>query len=263
MFSQAQFEATIREIQSGMTAFSGNLDKMIPAAAAATDHWYIPDAIADEVMWLARETVKWGKKLIDWFIELLKGVAAPVYMFIDAWQWSDIKGTAVGVSDSLSAQNLVVDDSSWSGKARDAYVAAADAQAQAVSRVGSIADKTMTVMLTSAGAGLAFYLALALVLVKLIAASITALAAFGSAVFSWAGAAIILEEAGVNTAIVVAALAALTTCLGAQVTAMVNLHSEAANPGNFPGGHWPKTNTVTYDDATIKNGGTGWSLKDD
>ena len=261
MFSQAQFEATINEIQNGMTKFSGNLDRMVPAASAAVNHWYVPGSVADDVMWLARETVKWGKKLLDWFIDLLKGVAAPVYMFIDSWRWSDIKGAAVGVSEALSAQNLVVDDSNWSGKARDAYVAAAAAQAGAAARVGSIADKTVTVLLTSAGAGLAFYLALALVLVKLIAASITALAALGSAVFSWAGAALILEEAGVNTAIVVAALAALTTCLGAQVNAMVNLHSEAVNPSNFPGGHWPKTNSVTYNDATIENGGTGWTLK--
>jgi hypothetical protein len=260
MFSQAQFEATLREIENGMTEFSGNLDKMVPAASSAVNHWYIPDAVADDIMWLARETVTWGKKLIDWFIELLKGAAAPIYMFVDSWRWSDIKGAAIGVSDALAAQNLVVDDSDWSGKARDAYVSAAAAQSAAAARVGSIADKTTTVMLTSAAAGLTFYLALALVLVKLIAASITALVAYGSAVFSWAGAALTLEEAGVNTAIVVTALAALATCLGAQVNAMVNLHGESVNPSAFPGGHWPKTNTVTYNDATIKDGGTGWSL---
>jgi hypothetical protein len=255
MFSQAQFEATIQEIRDGMTEFEGNLDKMVPAATSATDHWYVPDSIGDALVWLAKETVTWGKQFLDWLVELLEGVAAPVYMFIDAWRWTDIKGAAIGIAEALSAQNLVVDDSEWSGKARDAYVAAAGAQAAAAGRVGSIADKTMAVLLTAAAAGLAFYLALALVLVKLVTASITALAAFGSAVFSWAGAAIILEEAGVNTTIVIGALAALTTCLGAQVNAMVNLHSEAVNPSNFPGGHWPKPNTVSY-----KTSGTGWSL---
>ena len=261
MFSQAQFEATIREIQDGMTEFETNLGKIEPAAAAATDRWYIPDTVADDVKWLAHETVTWGKGFLDWLLDLLKGVAAPIFMFIDSWKWSDIKGTAVSVAEALSAQNLVVDDSNWSGKARDAYVAAASAQAAAATRVGSISDKTMTVLLTAAAAGLAFYLALALVLVKLITASIAAIVAFGSAVFSWAGAAIILEEAGVNTAIVVTALAALTTCLGTQANAMINLHAEAINPASFPGGHWPNPHTTTYNDSTIRNGGTGWSLK--
>jgi len=254
VFSQAQFEATIRDIQDAMAMFENNLGKMEPAAAAATDHWYIPDAIADDIRWLAQQTVAWGKKFLDWLLDLLKGVAAPVYMFIDSWQWSDIKGTAISVAEELSAQNLVVDDSTWAGDARDAYVAAAGAQAAAAARIGSIADKTTTVLLTCAAAGLAFYLALALVLVKLIAASITAIAAFGTAVFSGVGAGIILEEAGVNTGIVVAALAALTTCLGAQATAMINLHSEAVNPASFPGGHWPDPRTATYDSQ-------GWSVK--
>jgi hypothetical protein len=164
VFSQAQYEATIREIQDGMTSFEANLDKMVPAANAATAHWYIPDAIAEDIKWLAGETVSWGKKFLDWLLDLLKGAVAPVFMFIDSWTWSDIKGTAISVSEGLSAQNLVLDDSNWSGKARDAYVAAASAQATAAARVGSISDKTMTVLLSSAAAGLAFYLALALVL---------------------------------------------------------------------------------------------------
>jgi hypothetical protein len=162
------------------------------------------------------------------------------------------------VAEALTAQNLVVDDSNWSGKARDAYVPAASAQA-AATRVGSISDKTMNVLLTTTAAGLAFYLALALVLVKLITTSITAIAALGSAVFSWVGATITLEEAGVNTAIVVTALVALITCLGAQANAMINLHAEAVNPATFPDGHWPNPHTTTYNDSTISNGGTGWS----
>ena len=245
-----------------MTKFEANLDKMVPVAAAATNHWYIPDSVADDIKWLAQETVKWGKEFLNWLLDLLKGVAAPIYMFIDSWKWSDIKGAAVSVSEGLSAQHLVVDDSNWSGKARDAYVATASGHAAAAGRIGSISDKTMTVLLQAAAAGLAFYLALALVLVKLITASVAAIAAFGSAVFSWAGAAIILEEAGINTAIVVAALAALTTCLGAQANAMISLHAETVNPSTFPGGHWPNPHTGTYNGATINNGGTGWSLKE-
>jgi hypothetical protein len=118
-------------------------------------------------------------------------------------------------------------------------------------------------MLTCAAAGAAFYVTLAAVLVKLVAASITALTALGSAVFSWAGAAIILEEAGVNTAIIWTAIGTLSAFLTANVTAMVTLHGDAVDPTNFPGGVWPRSNTSQYSDATVKDGDADWSLKKD
>ena len=260
MFSRAQYEASIHEIEAGMATFSGNLDKMIPVAAAAVDHWYVPDPVADAVLWLARETVSWGKQILDWFVDLLKGAVAPIYMLVDSWHWMDVKGAANGVSADLSVQNLAVDDSDWSGRARDAYVATVGAQSAAATRVGSIAGNTSITLLACGGAGLAFYLTLATVLVKLIAASITALAAFGSGVFSLAGAAIILEEAGVDTAIIATALAALTAFLTAQVTAMTTLHGEAVDPTSFPRGAWPNANTAQYRDATVKDGDADWSL---
>uniref|UniRef100_UPI00274097C6 hypothetical protein n=1 Tax=Actinoplanes sp. RD1 TaxID=3064538 RepID=UPI00274097C6 len=243
--------------------FSGHLDQMIPAAAGAVGHWYVTDVVADAVMDLARQTVEWGKDLLAWFQDLLKGAVAPVYMFIDAWNWADVKAHANGVAANLSEQNLAVDNSDWSGAARDAYISALGAQSSAATRIGSIAASTQINLIACAAAGLTFYLALAAVLVKLIAAAVTALAAFGSGVFSWAGAAIILEEAGVNTAIIGAALATLTAFLGLQVTAMINLHSDAIDPTSFPRGAWPHPHTEQYHDATVTDGDADWSLQGD
>jgi ABC-type molybdate transport system substrate-binding protein len=72
-----------------------------------------------------------------------------------------------------------------------------------------------------------------------ITATIAAIAALGSVVFSWAGLAIILEEAGVNTAVIVGAVAALLALLGAQAKEMAALHGNAVDTSQSPGGHWP------------------------
>jgi hypothetical protein len=259
-FSKAQFDAVIREITTGMQDFGEKMDQVLPTATAAVDHWYVPDNVKATVMWLARETVEVGKDLLDLFVELLKGAIAPVYMFADAWDWMDVRGAATTVSSGLGEHKLTVDDSEWSGKAHSAYVKVAAAQSQAAGRVGSIASSTSTHLLACATAGAAFYVTLAAVLVKLIAASIAALAAFGSGVFSPAGAAIVLEEAGVNTAIIATAAGTLAAFLAAQATSMVNLHGEAVDSTSFPGGRWPTSNTSTYSDATVTDGDADWSL---
>ena len=119
-------------------------------------------------------------------------------MFIDSWQWMDIKGRANGISTDLSTQNLVIDDSDWSGKARDAYRAAAGAQSTAAARVGSIAGSTSLNLLACAGAGLAFYIVLAGVLAKLIAALAVSIAGMSSGIFTAPGIALFLVTLAFN-----------------------------------------------------------------
>jgi hypothetical protein len=260
-FSKAQFEALITDISAGMEDFADRLDQIMPAATAAVDHWYVTDAARDAVLWLARESVEIGRELLELFADILRGAVAPVFMFYDAWRWMDVRAAATGAATVLTGQNLTIDDSDWSGRARDAYVDAAGAQSQACTRVGAIANTTSVILLACAAAGSAFYATLAVVLVKLIAAAVTAVAALGSAVFSWAGAALLAEEAGINTAIIGAALSTLTAFLTAQATAMVMLHGEAVDPASFPGGAWPGPDTSGYGDATVADGDADWSLR--
>jgi len=259
-FSKAQFESLLAEISAGIDDLSSRLEQIEPAAVAAADRWYVPDTVADAIIWLGRETVAVGRKILNFLKDLLKGATAPIFMFMDAWAWMDVRGSASNIASSLSEQHLVVDNSDWSGKARDAYVSSAASQREAASRISTIASNTSDCLLYCALAGTAFYTSLALVLAKLVAAAIAAVAAFGSAVFSWAGAAILLEEAGINTAIITTAVGALTGFLGAQAYAMVKLHGEAVDNSTFPGGRWPSADSSTYSDATVKDGDADWSL---
>jgi hypothetical protein len=259
-FSKGQFEALIADLRSGMDELSSHLDQIGPVATAAANRWYVPPAVAEAIIWLANETVEIGADLLDLFVDLLKGATAPIFMFYDAWRWMDLRGAATGVASALTEQHLAVDDSDWSGKARDAYVGVAGSQSTAAARIGAVAGSTSDHLLVCAVAGAAFYTTLAIVLAKLIAAAVAALAAFGSAVFSWAGAAIVLEEAGVNTAIIGTAVSTLVGFLAAQAKTMVSLHGQAVDSSAFPGGRWPTANSSTYNDATVTDGDADWSL---
>jgi hypothetical protein len=263
MFSQAQYEAVIREIESGLKTFEGQLAQVIPAANRAAGAWYVPPPMAQGFIWIAEKTAEVGKAILNWFLDLLKGAVAPIFMFIDSWRWMDIRAKANEAATDLTTQNLVVDDSDWSGKARDAYLAAAGAQSAAAARVGSIAGTTSLTLLGCATAGLAFYVVLAAVLAKLIGALAVSIAGMSSGIFTAPGIALFLEEAGVNTAIIVTAALTLGAFLAAQAGAMIALHGDAVDPTSFPNGAWPKANTGQYSDATVKDGDSDWSLKGD
>ncbi|TDC43822.1 hypothetical protein [Micromonospora sp. KC213] len=262
-FSKAQFQALIDDITSGLGDFSNHLNDIVPAATAAANRWYVPPEVGEIIVSMANKVIEVGKSLLQLFIDVLKGAAAPIFMFSDAWRWMDVRGSATGIASALTEQHLVVDNSDWSGKARDAYVGSVSSHSDAAARIGSVASSTSNCLIGCAVAGSGFYITLAVVLAKLITATITAVAAFGSGVFSPAGAALILEEAGVNTAIIGTALTALGAFLAAQTGTMIVLHGEAVDATSFPGGKWPSSNTSTFNDATVTDGDADWSLAGD
>jgi hypothetical protein len=259
-FSTAQYETTIDKLTSGLDELSAKMQQVGPTAEAAANRWYIPQSVADDIIWLGRKILELGSWLLDKISELLKGAIAPVVMFQTAWDWEDIRGTASGVAGQLKPEALAI-GRSWHGPAADAYGKQIKPQADAAARVATMADKTALTLTACAVAGLAFYVALAVIVVKFIAALITALAALGSVVFSWAGAALIVEEAGVNTGLIIAAVSTLSAVLGAQATQMVVLHGEAVDNSTFPGGQWPNATPGQFSDATVADGDADWTLQ--
>ncbi|WBC17465.1 hypothetical protein O7600_11800 [Micromonospora sp. WMMA1998] len=262
-FSKAQYEGLLADISSGLNTLTVRLDQIPQAAAIGAGRWFVTPAVADAILNLGRQIVDIGKKVLDFLVDLLKGATAPIFMFLDAWDWMDMRGSASGVASALTQQHLVVDNSDWSGKARDAYVSSVAAHSVAATRISSIASSTSGHLLFCAGAGTAFYVTLAVVLAKLIAAATVAIPAMGSGVFSAPGAALFLEEAGFTAAVVGTAIVTLTAFLTSQATAMVNLHGEAVDNSSFPAGKWPSPNTSTYSDATVRDGDADWSLAPD
>src|SRR5512147_2089300 len=117
----------------------------------------------------------------------------------------------------------------WSGDAATKYTASVKGQPTAATQIETSADKIAAGLNICAVAGLAFYVALAAILVKFITATTAAIVALGSVVFSWAGAATIVEEAGVNAALIWTAVSTLVAVLGAQGQQMAIIKGESVD----------------------------------
>jgi hypothetical protein len=248
-FSQAQYEAVVDRINAGTADLAGLIREIIPAAEVGTDHWYIPGFVREAVMWLANEAVGIAESLWHDIVELLKGVTAPILFFAHAYDWTDIRGSAGGVVGELGP-TVLPSGRHWTGTAQQAYAGNVPPQAAAATTIGSIAAGTATTLDNCALAGLAFYLALGLILAQFIVAMITVIAAFGSVAFSWAGVALAIGDAGISAGYIGGAVSALVVALGTQTDQMVQLHSQAVDESTFPGGRWPNPNTGSYNYAS-------------
>ena len=87
--------------------------------------------------------------------------------------------------------------------------------------------------------GPAFYISLAAILVKVIAATVAAIGALMTGVGAPAAAGIFVEEAAVDSAAVWAAVSLLGAALGGQVEELIRIKSDAKDNSDFPGGKWP------------------------
>lgn len=239
-FSTAQYEAVMQKLDSGIRELSAKLAEVGPTANSAASRWYVPQPVAEALIWSAGKLVEIGSWILDKIKELLKGSVAPILMFNYAWEWQgSVRGVASSVAGELQPEALRA-TRSWKGDAADAYAAATKSQPIAATQIETSADKIATALTICAVAGLAFYVALGVIVVKFIAATITAMVALGTAVFSWAGAALIVEEAAVNSGLIIAAVTTLSAALGAQAQQMATIEGEARDNSAFPGGHWPK-----------------------
>ncbi|MET0235420.1 MAG: hypothetical protein ABW224_12320 [Kibdelosporangium sp.] len=259
-FSEAQFNAVIDKINSGMQTMSQKTDSVIPTANSAMNHWYIPGFVKDAVMALCRKLVDIAKAIWDKIVEILKGVAAPVMFFKYAWDWMDVRSTATTVAGQLKPEVLQT-DAHWKGVAADRYKAVTGAQSAAAEKVGSIAEKTAISLGVCAVAGCAFYVAIGVIIVKFIAVLIASIAAVGTIVLSWAGLGMVVADAGISSGLIIAAVTTLGALLTAQAAQMVTLHGEATDNSKFPGGKWPDPTTGTFNDATVTDGDADWSFK--
>ena len=260
-FTDEQFAGLLDEMRAAVADYGQLLTSIPIVAEQAAGAPLLPAAVREAIRWLAREVVGVGVELRDLVVELLDGATAPIQLLRAAWEWREIRGGVTGVASALTDQNLVVDNSGWSGSARAAYETVVLAQSRAATQIGVIADGTATCLTECVAAGVALYVSLAFVLARLIAATVTALAAFGSAVLCWAGAALVLEEAGVDAVTISAALAAAGLCLSAQARDLVALHGLAVDQTAFPDGRWPAPHVDTYADGTVTDGDADWSLR--
>jgi uncharacterized protein YukE len=259
--SAAQCQAAIDQLNVGLADLSAQLGRIGPAAQAAAAQPLLPPWLSDAVVAVGEKLKELGSWLLDKITELLEGAAAPFLFAAKAYDWQSLRGTASQVVGGLQPEQLEV-GRVWHGEAAEAYARQIPPQGEAADRIAAIAEKTAISLGLCVTAAVAFYVALGVILYKFIFAMVAAIAAFGSVVFSWAGLAIIVEEAGVNTGMVVAAVSGLAAVLAAQAKEMATLHGEASDMSAFPGGHWPNARADRFSDATVRDGDADWSLQE-
>ncbi len=259
-FSEAQYTAVVDALRGGLEELSGRLDAVAVAARAAAARPSVPDPLAAAIIDAAERIVDAVAVVRDAIVEALRGAVAPVFLFTDGLEWLEVRDAATRVQGVLRAEQLPVADH-WKGYAADRYATAIRAQSEAAGRVGAIADRASSALVTCAVAGLAFYTALGVVVARLIVAVVAAISAFGSAVFSWAGVLIVLEEAGAGGATVAGLVVALVALLGAQLAPLGALTGELGDGGVFHEGRWPSAVTSAYTDATVTDGDAEWSFE--
>jgi hypothetical protein len=248
-FSQAQYQAVTDKINSGMAELSAKIQEVRPAAEAATEQWYMPDFVKDAVMDLVDEVVSAAEAVWRTIADLLKGVAAPVLFFFDAYDWQTVRGLASDVAGEL-APNLLPSTQHWTGRAQQAYVNAVSPQSAAAARIGTISDSTADALNECALAGLGFYFTIGMIVVQYVITMVGVIAALGSIAFSWAGLGIAVGDTVVGMALISTAVVSLLTTLGLQAKLMVSLHGQTVDASTFPGGEWPEPATSSFHHAT-------------
>ncbi|MCO1578602.1 hypothetical protein M8C13_22875 [Crossiella sp. SN42] len=258
-FSPAQFNAVKAKVDKGIDDLEVQLAGLRMAIRTQPQVAMMPEFLRDAIEWCAEQIYSAGYHFCVLVKDIAVGVAAPLYFFAYSLEWQDVRGRATNVVGQLKPEAMPAANS-WIGQAATAYKANIKPQGDAANKIATIADKTSTALMLSAGAGLAFYVGISLLLAKVIAAVVVAIAAFGSAVFSWAGLALILGEISFTTTTLMTMLGALVTFLGGQAQNLVSLKGEAVDNSFFPGGKWPDPSTGTYNDGSVKDGDADWSL---
>jgi uncharacterized protein YukE len=241
-YTLAQYQAVTEKVSSGADLFGSKIGDLTSACHAALGSWWIPGFVKDEVSWLCQKVAAMAESLWRKIVDLLKGAAAPGYMFEFAYEWASIRGTASTVAGELTLPVVGI-SKDWKGAAATAYSATVPPQSSAASQIATISTQTATALTTCAAAATLFYLTLGVIVFQAVAALTAAAIALGSLVFSWAGIAMAIAEISVSSGLVVAAVSTLTALLGAQASQMATLHGAAVDNTSFPGGHWPRAAT--------------------
>lgn len=239
-FSTATYDSVIEMLRNSIDELAGTLARITPALRSALRAPLMPPFVADGLTWCAEQLETLGHSAVRTISDLLEGAAAPVLFFFRAYTWSDTVGAPASDLAADVHPSALRATRDWTGEAADAYSSAVAGQTTAASSVQVVAGSMSTALAVCATAGLAFYVALTVIVVKLIAAVTAAIAAFGSIVFSWAGVLIIVEEAAIDAGLIIAAVSGLVAVLAAQGNAVAQLKVALTSGAAFPRGAWPR-----------------------
>ena len=258
-FDPVEYQRAIDIIRTQLAHIPDLIAQLHDAAVTAARQPGVVGSVAAGMLGLAAPIDPTAAAVLTPLGDAPPGGAAPVMMFDYAWRWMDQRGAASTVQGVLRPDQLPV-RSHWKGVAADRYATAVTSQSSAAGRVATASGAAAGTLLICAGSGIAFYIALSVIVFRLVRGLMIAIAAFASEAFSWAGVLIAVEESGLAVGLIVAAIAALGAVLASQATTMTTLHGELVDNSQFHKGHWPRAVADSYSDATVTDGDAKWSV---
>lgn len=256
-----QFYQVQSELESGLGSLNDKASclpgKTSSALAFPGVHFLLGDAICQWIVDTVNSFCSWLSGVMTQIWDFIKGIVAPIRFVIDTFSWLDIQKEAARISEAVDpATNTAMKvDSEWKGPAATAYQSNIKPQSSKAKSIAGTAGKVSVSLGIVGAAGLAFYIALGVIVAKLIVAAVAAIAALGSVVFSWAGLLIIVEEAAVTGAMIWAAVGAITACIGSQVQQAASIQGDIDMA--FPNGTWPNPASEEFSDASMGQDATG------
>ncbi|MBF6191177.1 hypothetical protein [Nocardia implantans] len=242
-----------------------DLDKSIGDFEKAWDDWNnLPDKLNDAV-----DGLKWKapplyalvtskrddaqvelKKVMDKFVEIGEGIAAP-YLFIQyAADWQAVSGTVRGAENAQSNPSISL-DGHWTGAAKDRYSASRTSQQQAMVTAAELCDKVHDQLISLARSGHALYTEI----VKAIAGYYGKIVELIVDIIEVVGA---LEAAGVIGQMAGQAFTAMADIFTAAVgnlqeqgIAANELKNLRNNPRGMPENTWPSSVSNTFEDPKL------------
>lgn len=258
-FDVATYQSVADEIERYLTKLRTSISVDIPNALNSAKNLpfigLIPGQI-ELIEWCAEVMVDVCQWLLDKIIELLKGLLAPYYMYTRSRDWNDVRDVVTSAQSTLDANNLAA-IRLWKGTAQQSYMRTAMAQSAASGKLGEISDKIKTVLLVSAGAGLAFYIGIALIVKQFLSALAIDIGLMAAGFTAAGGLADFFKTTGITTAQITAAVAAIGVIVSNQATALSDLDGLDADNSTFPDGAdgkpvWPDSQASTFADASVE-----------
>ncbi|GAA2576826.1 hypothetical protein ACWCO0_07600 [Streptomyces tubercidicus] len=242
-FNLSQYQALTSELKSGVNKLSQKKEELVPTAQKAGDAWYMPQKIADALMWIAEKLRELAKWVIDKIEDALKAAAAPIALYKISSEWVDRIQTPASAVQGQTDWKALQAPRRWKGDAATLYLDSVRGQSSAAGRIGSIADQVSLSCTICASTGLVFYAALGALLAKAVIGTVAAIGALMTGVGAPAAALVFADAAGFTAAGVGAAVMAALAALGTQVEELNRIKGQAKSAQDFPGppiGHWPK-----------------------
>jgi len=257
-FDVAAFNETVGKIR---TLANDLLHAVYPVMPPALDYFldrlFWPFPVPGFVRDAAHKVLTWCYDafvmFVDHLFSALEGALVPVTAFMRglAWNTERQKLDTLELDVAAAVGDVAV---TWTGPGASAFAHHADLHVTRLKDMTGLAGEMRDQAWTTAGAGLAFYVAVATIIVK--ATATTTVAAASTAVDGPVGPAAAGAAAGLGAAELIGLLAAVGTVVGVLANGMAALSDKA----NAVARDWPSPGNADYADGSASDGDrTDWS----